>query len=512
MGISQLWTEFKEVKPTSLLDWSVQFYKAHNRCPVLAVDMSPFLYELLDGTKSCGHVNFHHQFMRRISAFLNCGITIVGVFDGENAKPKLRNEGKRKNQLYTRVFDFMRDCLRAFGLEYINAPGEAEAQCAYMQRQGLVDAVFTKDSDILCFGATSMLRYSDLDEDKTGIWRNVNAVSVDRSSQWRFIFIASIRGNDFDKGIDRFGYKLATDAADPKTGFVEEFKEVYTSRGSRNLELSKRTSFQERLTHELRTNESKYFPRKYSQIFIPPDFPDLTTVEIFAEPRVRPLIDLKAAWRTPNIDDLHRLWTKRSPIATPVSTKDKPKQNQKVKQTQTQLFSTMISGPWLVWHILNHKTERAWVSNLWEKRERKVTVVEISSAVSKVSKILQFTKRVEIPSVFLRGVELQGKINFTLTTREEHLAAIQGKQRDRELECNAEQPSELSKNQEDTISEIGTPPTSPPKLVASRKIVDTLRQTRIEFSSRPKTAKRNIEVVDLTSSPPQKRQNTNDLA
>ena len=39
-----------------------------------------------------------------------------------------------------------------------SAPGEAEAELAYFNRLGLVDAVFTEDSDILVFGARYVLR------------------------------------------------------------------------------------------------------------------------------------------------------------------------------------------------------------------------------------------------------------------------------------------------------------------------------------------------------------------
>ena len=56
----------------------------------------------------------------------------------------------------------MKNIIDAFGFEWRVAPGEAEAELAYLNRIGIIDAVLSDDVDNFLFGATMVIRKSVL--------------------------------------------------------------------------------------------------------------------------------------------------------------------------------------------------------------------------------------------------------------------------------------------------------------------------------------------------------------
>ncbi|KAI9290413.1 hypothetical protein K502DRAFT_298348, partial [Neoconidiobolus thromboides FSU 785] len=95
--------------------------------------------------------------------------------------------------------------LTLFGIPYIEAPSEAEAQCAELSKLGLVDGIVTEDSDVFLFGGTpvyknmfnntnSLLRY-----DLNKIEKHINLNRDD------FIQLAYLLGSDYTIGLDKIG-------------------------------------------------------------------------------------------------------------------------------------------------------------------------------------------------------------------------------------------------------------------------------------------------------------------
>ena len=57
------------------------------------------------------------------------------------------------NSIERHVLDEAKHLLRLFGLPYVESPGEAEAQCAYLDLSGQTEGTITDDSDVWLFGA-----------------------------------------------------------------------------------------------------------------------------------------------------------------------------------------------------------------------------------------------------------------------------------------------------------------------------------------------------------------------
>lgn len=78
------------------------------------------------------------------------------VFDGPK-RPSIKR-GKRIGGNAHWMTTGMKNIIQAFGFEWRTAPGEAEAELAYLNRIGVIDAVLSDDVDTILFGATMVIR------------------------------------------------------------------------------------------------------------------------------------------------------------------------------------------------------------------------------------------------------------------------------------------------------------------------------------------------------------------
>lgn len=73
---------------------------------------------------------------------------------------------------------------RAQGIDCIVAPYEADAQLAYLNKTGMVQAVITEDSDLLAFGCKKVGRTQSLISNKSSI-TVIQMYESPASSPWR---------------------------------------------------------------------------------------------------------------------------------------------------------------------------------------------------------------------------------------------------------------------------------------------------------------------------------------
>lgn len=99
--------------------------------------------------------------------------------------------------------------LRLFGIPYITAPMEAEAQCAELVELGLVDGVITDDSDVFLFGAQRVYK-NMFNQSKTVECFLATDLSrelgLDRDT---LIQLAYLLGSDYTEGLPGVGPVMA---------------------------------------------------------------------------------------------------------------------------------------------------------------------------------------------------------------------------------------------------------------------------------------------------------------
>ncbi len=174
------------------------------------------------------------------------------------------------------------------------APGEAEAECALLQKRGMVDMVMSQDGDAIMFGSQLTLR----DWSKEGTRGNkspthVNLLDLPRLQERSgldpdgMILVALLSGGDYDQdGVAGFGPGLACEAA--RAGFGADLLELVRKDDEAGLQ-----EWRERFQFELETNESGYFKRRHKTLKLPNSFPDRTLVGYYVNPAVSENEDLK---------------------------------------------------------------------------------------------------------------------------------------------------------------------------------------------------------------------------
>jgi DNA excision repair protein ERCC-5 len=117
--------------------------------------------------------------------------------------------------------------LRLFGIPYITAPMEAEAQCAELARLNLVDGVITDDNDVFLFGGTQC--FKNLFNDAKYVECFI-ANDLDRElmlNRDRLISLAYLLGSDYTIGLPGVGPVVAMElmAEFPGPRGLEDFKQ-----------------------------------------------------------------------------------------------------------------------------------------------------------------------------------------------------------------------------------------------------------------------------------------------
>ncbi|KAF2091399.1 PIN domain-like protein, partial [Saccharata proteae CBS 121410] len=146
----------------SLAELSDEYYRRHGRPLRVAVDEAGWRFSNLTDQqvaiirkKEPAANPIEKAILYRILKLLKLNIHLLFIFDG-NRRPWKR--GRAAGRIDWKRIRLLKQLLTHLGVPFHTAPAEAEAECASLQQEGVVDAVWSEDSDSLMFGATLLIR------------------------------------------------------------------------------------------------------------------------------------------------------------------------------------------------------------------------------------------------------------------------------------------------------------------------------------------------------------------
>ncbi|XP_072434308.1 DNA excision repair protein ERCC-5 homolog isoform X1 [Chiloscyllium punctatum] len=198
------------------------------------------------------------------------------------------------------------EMLRLFGIPYIVAPMEAEAQCAYLDLTDQTSGTITDDSDIWLFGARHVYKHFFSQHKDVEYYQYIhfhNQLGLDRT---KLINLAYFLGSDYTEGIPGVGYvtamELLNEFLGPGLEPLFHIRDWWTE-AQKNKKLRDNP------------NDTKV-KRKLRHLDISPGFPNPAVAEDY----LKPVVDeskISLSWGKPDLDEIREFcenrfgWTRK---------------------------------------------------------------------------------------------------------------------------------------------------------------------------------------------------------
>ncbi|KAJ7356604.1 hypothetical protein DFH08DRAFT_922005 [Mycena albidolilacea] len=304
MGVPLLWKELAPVsKVRSLTELAVvEGFEANpngTRGFRIGIDASIWFFHAAYGKE--GENPELRTLFFRCANLMRAPFLPLFVFDGKFRPNEKR--GKMIKKAPSKLVPGMKQIVESFGFEWREAPGEAEAELAYLNRIGVLDGILSDDVDNFLFGATTVIRNpsnnlsgnrtnpalsSDGRDDKnhTHVYRMEDIAAHPDVSLTRgdLIFIALCSGGDYDtSGMTGCGPNIAKGLV--RYGFGRSLYEA-----AKNLPRAALPAFlhnwRNEIRHELRTDSKGHIGSKRRALAanLPDAFPDIDILLSYVNP------------------------------------------------------------------------------------------------------------------------------------------------------------------------------------------------------------------------------------
>ncbi|KAF2876893.1 DNA-repair protein rad13 [Massariosphaeria phaeospora] len=231
----------------------------------------------------------------RFAQELNNNTTARISFDDELKQLRAQQKKDRRDadEVTQTMVSECQHLLTLFGLPYVTAPMEAEAQCAELVSLGLVDGIVTDDSDTFLFGGTRVYKNMFNAAKFVECYLANDLTSEFALTRDKLIAVAQLLGSDYTTGLPGIGPVTALEILSEFPN-LQDFKAWWSGVQNNTIpkDADKASPFRRRFR---RTQLTK--------LFLPTTFPDPRVTEAYLEPDVdadpQPF-----QWGVPDLDAL----------------------------------------------------------------------------------------------------------------------------------------------------------------------------------------------------------------
>ncbi|KAJ7028163.1 PIN domain-like protein [Mycena alexandri] len=290
MGVPEFWQLALKAARTTSFDQLAAAETGNTRPLVVGVDAGLWITQC----QTVFHMPHHAQMGRnpelrallwKLGALSRAGVIAVLVKDGPE-RPSVKRNKKVKAKPHWLVEEFT-EMIEHFGFYSYTAPGEAEAELAYLNREGYIDAVLTDDGDAAIFGAQCIIRsLNKKNKDEITLYtadalKNNSDVGLTLGG---ILLVALLKGGDYDTvGLPGCGISIAQGLA--KGGYGDSLLAAVqnmTAAGLANFLVG----WREEVRIELATNSKGHLKSKQKALAskIPDTFPSLRVLNLYVHP------------------------------------------------------------------------------------------------------------------------------------------------------------------------------------------------------------------------------------
>lgn len=130
-------------------------------------------------------------------------ISLDCPFDIDIVASNIKDRHKYDVQISRKDYKILKILLRVLNVHYIQAPGEAEAYCAFLLNKGLVEGVISNDSDLLTYGCSKLIL--EIRNDKCQYIDFKILLNLLNFTRDQFIDFCIMCGTDYNNNIPSIG-------------------------------------------------------------------------------------------------------------------------------------------------------------------------------------------------------------------------------------------------------------------------------------------------------------------